>query len=470
MSFRTRLALLCAAALAIALIAAGVAAYEGERISLGDQLDALLRARAEQVTPDVVQRVLAADQLLPKQRDSGRGSTGGAEGGQPVAHPSGNAVPGFGDLELVLADGTRAVGSSSAMAKTIPPVGASTQIARGARSSLFQTSAVAGGSLRIYVFSAASGVAGEVAAPLTQLDDSLHDLRLVFAGIGLGALLLVMLLASIIARQALRPVAALSRAAENVIATGDLRQRVAVSAATRDELASLATTVNAMLDALERSVGAQRQLVADASHELRTPLTTLLANLQLLDEPGGLENDDAPELVAEARRQAEELGSLVSDLVELARSSEIELHVEELRLDLVAAAALQRIRGHAEDVVFDVHLSPCTVPGDAGLLERAIGNLLDNAAKWTPAGGRVELIVDAGEVLVRDEGPGIAAADLPFVFQRFYRSAMARGRSGSGLGLAIVRQVAELHGGDVTATSTIKGAVLRLRLPGRDGP
>jgi two-component system sensor histidine kinase MprB len=293
----------------------------------------------------------------------------------------------------------------------------------------------------------------------------LHDLRLTFAGVGVGAMVLVALLASLVARQALRPVTALSRAAETVIETGDLGQRVSVAGRGRDELAHLATTMNAMLSALERSVGSQRQLVADASHELRTPLTTLIANLQLLDEPGGLQCDDARELVVHARSQAEELAGLVSDLVELARSSEVKLHLDEVRLDLLAIAAMEHVRSRSPQVSFRTEVSPCVVRGDAEMLERAIGNLLANAAKWSPPGGWIDLAVDSGEVIVRDDGPGIAASDLPFVFDRFYRSPTARGQPGSGLGLAIVRQIAELHGGVTTAATTERGAVLRVALP-----
>jgi two-component system sensor histidine kinase MprB len=374
-------------------------------------------------------------------------------------------VVGFGDLQLVRSAGERAVASPSAPASALPIDSSARAIAVGRAPAVFRTVTVPAGSLRLYVFRAAPGIAGEVEAPLTALNASLRDLRLTFAGIGVGALLLVGLLASLVARQALRPVAALSRAAESVVETGDLRRRVSVVGPVRDELVRLATTMNAMLSALERSVGSQRQLVADASHELRTPLTTVITNLQLLDESGGLRTVDAPELVTQARLEAEQLAALVSDLVELARSNEVKLHLEHVRLDLVAGAAVERVRGHTHDVSFRTDISPCSVRGDAELLERAIGNLLDNAAKWSPAGGCVDLVVGDGEVVVSDDGPGIAEADLPFVFDRFYRSAMARGRPGSGLGLAIVRQVAELHGGVTTASTTERGAVLRLALP-----
>jgi two-component system sensor histidine kinase MprB len=229
--------------------------------------------------------------------------------------------------------------------------------------------------------------------------------------------------------------------------------------------------MNEMLAALENSVGSQRQLVADASHELRTPLTTLVTNLQLLDEPGGLAATDAHELVANARVEAEGLATLVSDLVELARDSRVEIHMTDVRLDLVAAAASERIGRHADNVDFRTDLSPCMVRGDADLLDRAIGNLLDNAGKWTPPGGTVKLTVHDGQVTVTDEGPGFSEPDVPHVFDRFYRSTSARGQPGSGLGLAIVRQIAELHDGTVSASNADRGASVRIALPttSRDG-
>jgi two-component system, OmpR family, sensor histidine kinase MprB len=465
-TFRVRLTLLCACALAVALGAAVLLAYGSERDALNGDLDALLRDRAAQVTPAVVQAVLAANDLLPKQRPVAPGAQRSWAGG---------AAAGFADLELVAPGGGRSASPSSAAAAPAPaapapaapaPVApAAPAIAAGTRSAVFRTVRVAGVLSRVYIFRAAPGVAGEIVAPLTHVDASLRGLRLQFAGVAGGALLLVALLALLVARQALAPVARLTSATERVVRTGDLRQRVTVAGRGRDEVGRLALSVNAMLTALERSVLAQRQLVADASHELRTPLTSLSVNLQLLDEPAGLAAGDACELVSQARGQAEELAALVSDLVELARGSEVELHRCEVRLDLVAAAAAERVRRHAPGTEIRACLSPCSVWGDADLLERAVGNLLDNAAKWSGPGGHVGLTVAGGEVLVRDDGPGIAADDLPLVFDRFYRSPAARGTPGSGLGLAIVRQAAQLHGGAVTAENSGHGAVLRLRLP-----
>jgi two-component system sensor histidine kinase MprB len=222
-----------------------------------------------------------------------------------------------------------------------------------------------------------------------------------------------------------------------------------------------------MLEALDDSQRAQRQLVADASHELRTPLTSLRTNLEVLGTGRDLPAADRERLRRDLVAQLEELGELVGDLVELARDGELAGDpAEPLRLDELVGAAVERARRHAPQVAFDVDMEPCVVTGERGRLDRAVANLLDNAAKWSPPGATVEVRLRDGELTVRDHGPGIAEQDLPYVFDRFYRATAARGRAGSGLGLAIVRQVAELHAGTVSAESAPGGgALLRLALP-----
>jgi two-component system, OmpR family, sensor histidine kinase MprB len=250
-----------------------------------------------------------------------------------------------------------------------------------------------------------------------------------------------------------------------VAATQDLSRRV--EAIGDDELAGLARSFNAMLDSLAESRRAQRQLIADASHELRTPLTTVQANVELLSRASELPPEERGQLREDLISQLHELTALVGDLVELAREKPPESDLEELELDELVAACVERARARGPQVRFTAALSPSTVRGDRVRLERAVMNLLDNARKWSPDGSVVRVEVADGEVVVRDEGPGIDEADLPYVFDRFYRSADARRLPGSGLGLAIVRQVAEMHGGAVWATAPPhrRGAELHLRLP-----
>jgi two-component system sensor histidine kinase MprB len=220
-----------------------------------------------------------------------------------------------------------------------------------------------------------------------------------------------------------------------------------------------------MLEALSSSQQAQRQLVADASHELRTPLTSLRTNIEVLSSDA-LPPEDRERLLADVVAQLSELTLLVSDLVDLARGDEPAAVPEDVRLDLLVADAIERARRHAPDKTFFTELEPSLVEGVPGRLDRAVANLIDNAAKWSPAGGQIEVTVRGGEVSVRDHGPGIAESDLPHVFDRFYRAPAARGLPGSGLGLAIVRQVAESHGGTIVAErANGGGARMRLTLP-----
>ncbi len=220
-----------------------------------------------------------------------------------------------------------------------------------------------------------------------------------------------------------------------------------------------------MLAALEDSQRAQRQLVSDASHELRTPLTSLRTNVELLAR-GGLPDEERGQALADVSTQLEELTVLVTDVVDLARDGEREQAAEDVRLDLLVSDAVERARLYAPKVVFETDLSESLVSGVPDRIFRAVANVLDNAAKWSPDGSTIEVRSANGEVTVRDHGPGIAPEDMPHVFDRFYRSPAARGTPGSGLGLAIVRQVVESHGGSVSAGSANGGgAVVSLRFP-----
>ena len=221
-----------------------------------------------------------------------------------------------------------------------------------------------------------------------------------------------------------------------------------------------------MMAALDDSVQSQRRLVADASHELRTPLTSLTTNLELLAEKGGLSDPDAPALLGSAREQSGELRTLINDLVDLARYGRTETHREDVRLDLVAAV-VERAARRAPRARFESRLDECFVHADPDALERAIGNLVDNALKWNPPEGVVRIVVSAGsrEASRRRRGAGHTAHDLPHVFDRFYRSPAARSKPGSGLGLSIVRQIADTHGGTAEAIPLQHGVKFRIRVP-----
>jgi two-component system sensor histidine kinase MprB len=227
-------------------------------------------------------------------------------------------------------------------------------------------------------------------------------------------------------------------------------------------------TLEGSMNALDASVVAQRQLVADASHELRTPVTSLRTNIELLQQAGTqMDAEEQGRLLDDLVEQLEDLTLLINDLIDLARGEEPNVEVEDARLDLLLEEVVDRVRQRSPSARLLLDLSPTIVTGVPARLERAVGNLIENALKYSPPGETVEVALHGRELTVRDHGPGISAEDLPHIFDRFYRGAEARGRPGSGLGLAIVRQVAAQLGGVITAEAPPGGGTLmRLRIPG----
>jgi two-component system sensor histidine kinase MprB len=334
-------------------------------------------------------------------------------------------------------------------------------VANGTASDYFDSTTVSGVHIREYVSASPSG-ATVVVENLHPTDRALARIRFWALLIGGAGILIAAGLAAFVAAGALLPIRRLTAAAESVAATGDLSERVEHGA--DDELGRLATRFNEMLAALEESVGRQRRLVADASHELRTPLTAARANVDLVRE-GQLSQDETRHALDEASTELNALTTLLADLVELARGEERKLRVEEVHLDDLVAAAVERAKSRAPEATFITSLSPTVVDADPVLLERAIGNLLDNAVKYSPPGAPIEVSVRTGEVVVADQGPGVADEDLPRIFDRFYRAAGARSKPGAGLGLAIVREAAEAHGGTATVETGAGGASFRITLP-----
>lgn len=350
----------------------------------------------------------------------------------------------------------------------LPVTTATRAVAAGHREAFFSDATVGGTHVRILTERAAEGGVWQVALPLTDVDSTLTHLKLVLALVCLGGIALAAALGLLVSRAALVPVRRLTGAAERVARTQDLGHRI--QAGEEDELGRLAGSFNTMLAALERSRLAQRQLVSDASHELRTPLTSVQANLDALAMGDELPARERARILAATQAQLRELTVLVGDLVDLSKTEVEEVEVEDVRLDLAVAGAIERARLHAPECRFLLDAEPCLVRAAPARLDRAIANLLDNACKWNPPTGRagdpIEVRVSSGVLEVRDHGPGIAAEDLPRVFDRFYRSSVARARPGSGLGLAIVRQMAEAHGGAVHAANDPDGgARLTLELP-----
>lgn len=282
-----------------------------------------------------------------------------------------------------------------------------------------------------------------------------------------------------VTRTGLRPVGRLTEAAERVARTEDLRP---IPVYGSDELARLTEAFNMMLRALAESRERQARLVSDAGHELKTPLTSLRTNVELLmaaQRPGAhpLPEEDLAELRADVIAQIEELSNLVGDLVDLTREDRREVVKEPVDMTEIVDRSLERARRRRNDITFDVQVTPWQVNGDAQGLSRAVMNLLDNAAKWSPPGGRVGLRLTQldrshAELVVSDQGPGIAPEERRLVFERFYRATQSRAMPGSGLGLAIVKQVVLRHGGALRVEDTVSGgeAPRNIDLPATSGP
>jgi two-component system sensor histidine kinase MprB len=447
MSFRVRLTLAATLAVTAAIVLASALVYVLVSDRLHSEIDGTLKDRAAQVTHSEPPSGNIFGKVPPA-------ILGQARGFYQYADSRGNvALPDFEQNGPQLSVDRRTM-----------------QVAAGKQGSFFADQTVEGVHLRVYTVPAElistdppTPIAVQVALPLTEVDSTLSRLGWILFFVSVGGVGLAVLLGWLVSRATLAPVRRLTTATEEITETRDLSRRVDERG--HDELGRLGTSFNTMLAALEESQQAQRQLVADASHELRTPLTSLRTNVELLAR-GRLPDEERTRALADVSTQLEELTVLVTDVVDLARDGERELAIEDVRLDLLVSDAVERAHLHAPKVEFETDLSESLVRGVPERIFRAVANVLDNAAKWSPVGGRIEVKTAGGEVTVRDHGPGIAAEDLPHVFDRFYRSPAARGTPGSGLGLAIVRQVVESHGGTVSAApATGGGTVVRLAFP-----
>jgi two-component system sensor histidine kinase MprB len=425
MTFRARIAISAAVAVALTVVAASTLIYFVAREQLRAPVDEALETRAAQISlrPELG--------ILP-----GPGGTSYLDVRQ-----------GFDYVQLVRTDGSVLLPPRQEV--EIPVDEEVLAVAGQEGAAFWKEVTVDGTHLRVFTFAYGPDSALVVARPLTEVDESLRRIGLVLLLIAAGGIVLAAALGLVVARAALSPVRRLTETVEHVSETQDLSERIDVSG--NDELSRLATSFNSMLAALEESTRAQRQLVADASHELRTPLTSVRTNIEVLAGDRMLPPEERARLLSDVVEQLEEMTTLIAELIELARAEQQSAVPEEVRLDVLVAEVVERARRNRPEVVYSVDLEPAVVAGVPATIERAVGNLLDNAAKWSPAGAEVEVVLRDGRLSVRDYGPGIADEDLPYVFDRFYRARAARGMPGSGLGLAIVRQVAESHGGEVVA-------------------
>jgi two-component system sensor histidine kinase MprB len=442
---RSRLTASAAFAATIAIIAVVAASYIAVRHELFSNIDGQLRRQANsqhsiRVDPQSLQPVVVRDPDV---------SSGNVQvvdlNGTRIAEPGGLLLP-VSDRDIrIAADG----------------------------GSWLRTQSVEGSPMRILTVQRVatsdsgqqSSVALQVALPLAAADSELHKLTLAFLVLVLLGFGMATVGTSFLVRRAMRPVARLTDAAVQIAETRDLTTRIDDYG--NDELGRLAATFNTMLDALERSLDQQRQLILDASHELRTPLASLRTNAEVLHDVDRLPPDQRRSLLNGIVTQLDELTGLVADVVELARGDAPVSAQQELSLDELVAHAVDRARRYWPALEFRVEMEPVTVRGVPARLDRAIANLLDNAGKFSPPGSVVDVkLTPTGELSVSDHGPGIPAEALGHVFDRFYRADEARALPGSGLGLSIVKQVVEGHGGSVKVSNRpTGGAVVRMSLP-----
>jgi two-component system, OmpR family, sensor histidine kinase MprB len=336
------------------------------------------------------------------------------------------------------------------------------EVARGMRSSNLVEARVNGVHVLIYTLPFEAGSAIQVERSLRDEDDVVSALGLALLLVVVAGIIVGAVVGRIVASTAVAPLRVLHRAAAEVASTQDLTRRVPTGS--RDIIGQLAASFNAMLVALERASEAQRRIIADASHELRTPLASIRANAELLRHPG-LKPLQRHEVESRLVEEAEELTTLVNNLIDLERGDHVAPAMADTRLDLVVRAAIDEAQRRWPGVAFRAELSPSLVLANDQLLHRALLNVLDNAAKWSPPDGWIEVRSHQGEVVISDRGPGIAPEDVSHIFERFWRSAGARGKPGSGLGLAIVKQIADAHGAKIEIeTRPPQGTSFRLSL------
>jgi two-component system, OmpR family, sensor histidine kinase MprB len=443
-SLASRVILLTTIAVGLAVAFLSIGAYVTVRMQLQSTLDESLMERAHRAADSPALQRLTTDFEIPSW------------------------MLGAADVRIAFITSSRSIFTPD-RETPFPALGdPELAVAAGQNDSSIRTISADGTRYRVVaVPTAEPGQALVIAQSLEPQEELLAQLGVVMLLFGLAGVIAAGVAGWTVARNGLRPVRRLTAAVEDNTRTADLDP---LPVEGDDEIARLTIAFNQMLTALAASRDRQRRLVADAGHELRTPLTSLRTNLDLLAQADGspdLPPESRAELLSDVRAQIEELTTLIGDLVELARDEPMAHVVEPVDLAEVIDRAVARVRRRAPGIVFTVKADPWWVVGESSALERAVTNLLDNAAKWSPPEGVVTVRIADGVLTVDDQGQGISDADLPHVFDRFYRAEESRSMPGSGLGLSIVRQVVERHSGSVTAGRCPSGGSrFTVRLPG----
>ena len=463
MTLRVRVALLVAAVVFVAVAAVGWSAVRSARAELTEEVDHDLLERAALVFAeprgDLWSNILG-------RRPTGIGSLLRAD-------PLGSLVSLDAHARVIVTDldtGDDGVIRGHVIAVldddigTVPSVD---RLERSRRGPVVETVSVEGRSLRLMTVRAADGVFVQVARPLHEVENAIKDLRrqvLLFGSLAVAAAAAG---AWFLAGRTVRPIVRLTETAEQVAETGDVDLPVEGSEA--GEVGRLARSFRTMLAALSASRRQQHRLVMDAGHELRTPLTSLRTNVDLMRRSDELPAEERAAVLDDVDAELGELTDLVTELVDLSADIQADEQLQLIDLAEVVEPVVQRARRRSgRGIVVRVERG-VPVEGRPEALARAVRNLVDNAVKFS-ADGPIEVVVDGGTVTVHDAGPGVPESERSRIFERFYRMESDRDRPGSGLGLAIVRQVAEVHGGEVRAArSPLGGAAIGLQIPEIDG-
>ncbi len=350
--------------------------------------------------------------------------------------------------------GARVVSSTSA---ALPLKRADRLLARVGGEPKFSSVTAEGGSYRVLAVAVHGGGAVQLARSLAEVDSALDTLRLRSVLIGLLVIVAGGAIGWFMAVLITRPLAELTSTAEQIAQTGDLTTEIRTHG--NDEVGRLAGAFATMIAALSQSRREQQQLGQDAGHELRTPLTSLRANIDTLARHTNLDPKTRARVVEDLDSEARELTALTEELLNLVTDTQDEEAAHPCDLVELLERAVERA-SRRSDHVFSLTAAPFALDAREGRVLRAVGNLLENAAKFSPSGAAIEVNQSEGVITVRDHGEGFSPSDLPNIFRRFYRSDSARSLPGSGLGLAIVAEVASEHGGTVIAENADGGGAL----------
>ncbi len=445
MSLRWRLTAVIGGVVALMLFGASFLAYVSADRELNRQVNEFLLTRSRET-----ERGLEVVANLPIAPDSA-----GFQAGTVSALMRADA-----SIQIVLPEGRRTVlisGSQLPVTQDDIEI-ASSDLAQAVQRIAFDRE-VDGELYRVLVSTNDSG-ALMVGRSLADVESTREGLRGWLVVISVTGSVVAGFLGWLVADRVLRPVSRLAAATEQVAETRRFDADLRVEG--KDELGALARSFNTMLSTLRASREQQERLVRDANHELRTPLTSLRTNVDVLRRRGDvLAEDERESIVVEMDAEVRELTTLVTELVSLATNSATlspDAFVEVDLAELVHQAAERTIRRTGRTISIDAP-DEALLSGDPKGLERAIGNLIGNAVKFSPGDTPIEIVVDASSVEVRDRGPGIGEGEQERIFDRFYRSDRTRTMPGSGLGLAIVAEVAAAHGGSTYAHNRDSGGL-----------